>query len=221
MTSPANLTAEVLIDEDPLPPMAASTPMRAAHPVLSLLIRRSVSGLVSIVVVAVIVYFATLVLPGDAATAILGNQATPARLAQLRHQLNLDRSPLAGFWSWFTGLLHGDFGTSLTQQRPVWQVIGLRLGNSAVLVVLASLTSTVIGIALGAFAGARRDRAIDHGMSVVALVAWAACAVHPQARRRHPGRTRQAAATADNTDHRDDALCLSDDPGGHHRCVDQ
>lgn len=173
MTSSANLTTDILTDQAPLPPTTVSPPLRGSHPALSLLGRRSLSGLISVLVVAVIVYFATLVLPGDAATAILGNQATPARVAQLRHQLGLDRSALAGFWSWFTGLLHGDFGRSLSQQRPVSAVIGPRLANSAVLIVLASIASTAIGIALGALAAARRDKPSDHGMSVVALVASA------------------------------------------------
>lgn len=146
---------------------------RRQRPLLRLLRQRGLSGLVSVVVVAVIVYFATLVLPGDAATAILGNQATPARLAQLRHQLGLDRSALASFWSWISGLVHGDFGTSLTENRSVWKVVSPRLANSVVLVVLASVCSTVLGVALGAVAAARRDKPLDHVMSSASLVASA------------------------------------------------
>lgn len=150
----------------------ASAPARR-RPLLTLLRRRGVSGLVAVVVVAVLVYFATLVLPGDAATAILGSQATPQRIAQLRHQLGLDRSAAASFWSWATGLLHGDFGTSLSENRSVWSVVSPRLANSVVLVLLASVISTVLGVALGAVAAARPDKAVDHLMSTVSLVAAA------------------------------------------------
>ena len=141
------------------------------HPVWSLVWRRGLLGVVSVIIVAVIVYFATLVLPGDAATSILGNQATPARIAALRHQLGLDKSVVNGFLSWITGLLHGDFGTSLTTRQPVGSLIGPRIENSAVLVVLASLLSTIIGVVLGALAAARRDKWLDNTMSVGALAA--------------------------------------------------
>ncbi len=146
---------------------------RRAHPVWSLVWRRGLLGIVSVLIVAIIVYFATLVLPGDAATAILGNQATPARVAALRHQLGLDQSVVGGFWSWITGLLHGDFGTSLTTRQPVGTLIGPRLENSVVLVVLASVLSTVIGVVLGALAAARRDKLLDNVMSVGSLAASA------------------------------------------------
>ena len=73
---------------------------RTAHPIRSLLISRLLTGVVSVFVISIVVYAATLVLPGDAATAILGQQATPQRLADLRHQLHLDQSPISGYLSW-------------------------------------------------------------------------------------------------------------------------
>ena len=95
---------------------------RAAHPIRSLVVSRVLAGAVSVFVISIIVYAATLVLPGDAATAILGQQATPERLAALRAQLHLDQSPISGYLSWVTSALHGDFGTSLTQRLPVWDI---------------------------------------------------------------------------------------------------
>lgn len=159
--------------EPPVPAPDTSAGVSARRLVLSMLWRRLAFGLFSVVVVAIIVYFATLILPGDAATAILGNQATPARIAALRKQLGLDQSALSGFWSWSTGLLRGDFGQSLTENRSVWDVVRPRLGNSIVLVVLASLASTVIGVVLGAVAAARRDKPVDHVLSILSLVASA------------------------------------------------
>jgi peptide/nickel transport system permease protein len=144
-----------------------------AHPIRDLIVVRSLWGVFSVFVVSLIVYFATLVLPGDAATAILGQQATPERLKLLRHQLHLDQPALSGFWHWFTGLFHGDFGQSLSRQQPVWQVVRPNLENSVVLIVAAAVLSTVIGITLGTMAAARRDRPIDHLMSVLALAASA------------------------------------------------
>jgi peptide/nickel transport system permease protein len=142
-----------------------------SHPIRSLLIRRAGLGAVTVVVVSVIVYFATHVLPGDAATAILGQQATPARLAQLRDQLGLNQSAVAGFWHWATVAVRGDFGQSLAGSRPVTAVVGTQLENSAVLVAIAAVVSTVLGILLGVCAAFRRDGIFDSVASVISLVA--------------------------------------------------
>jgi peptide/nickel transport system permease protein len=114
------------------------------------------------------------VLPGDAAQAILGQQAAnPERLAVLREQLGLDKSPWQGFLDWFTGILHGDLGTSLTTGLPVTQLLGPKILNSACLVLVAAVVSTVIGVSLGSFTASRRDGVLDHLTSIVSLVASA------------------------------------------------
>ena len=56
-------------------------------------------------------FLATQALPGDPARAILGRSATPASLAALRRQLHLDRPVISQYWTWVTGLLHGNLGT--------------------------------------------------------------------------------------------------------------
>ena len=155
------------------PPAADGRPGRAGHPIRSMLAHRAVAGLFSVVAVAIIVYFATLVLPGDAAQAILGKQATPQRLALLRHQLHLDQPAWEGFLRWAGGALHGDFGTSLVNQQPVTSLVAPRLLNSLALVVLTAVISSVIGVVFGAIAARQRDQVSDHVMSVVALVASA------------------------------------------------
>lgn len=145
----------------------------ASHPVRSLVVSRVITGLVSVFVISIIVYAATVVLPGDAATAILGQQATPERLAALRTQLHLDQPPITGYLDWVTSALRGDFGKSLTQGLPVWDIVGPRLANSIVLIALTAIISTIAGVLLGMWAAARRDSLIDHSLSVSALVASA------------------------------------------------
>jgi peptide/nickel transport system permease protein len=144
---------------------------RTNHPIRSLLVRRLLTGVVSVWVISIVVYAATLVLPGDAATAILGQQATPERLVELRHQLHLDQSAIGGYLSWANAALHGDFGTSLTQGAPVWDLMVPRLANSIVLIVATAIISTLLGVLLGMWAAARRDSWVDHSLSVTALVA--------------------------------------------------
>jgi peptide/nickel transport system permease protein len=158
---------------EPATPHKQVSPPKKPHPIRSMIARRSAYGVLSIALVLVIVYFATLVLPGDAAQAILGKNSTPARLAILRRQLHLNQSHWVGFLHWVSGLLHGHFGTSLLTGQSVASMIGPRLENSAALVVISAVVSTILGVSLGAFAAARRNKLSDHGMSVVALVASA------------------------------------------------
>ena len=143
------------------------------HPVLSMVLTRIGWGTFSVLLVSGIVYASTLVLPGDAAQAILGQQATPERLALLREQLGLDRSAWAGFVDWFTGIFRGDFGASLSTRQPVTDLLGPKLLNSVTLVLVAALVSIVIGVTLGALSASRRDGVLDHVLSILSLIASA------------------------------------------------
>src|SRR5581483_5378545 len=82
----------------------------ATRPILSMVLSRLALGVVTIVLIAIIVYVATTVLPGDAATAIRRHSATPERVATLRAELGLDKPLLTRFWHWATNALRLNFG---------------------------------------------------------------------------------------------------------------
>ena len=86
---------------------------RKPHPIRDLIIKRSLIGILTLVLVSILVFVATQTLPGNAASAVLQNTATPARLAALEKQLGLNRPAVEQYWTWLTGVLHGNFGTSL------------------------------------------------------------------------------------------------------------
>lgn len=146
---------------------------RAPNPVLKLLAWRIPLGLLSLVAIAVFTYLATRVLPGDAASAVLGQSATPERLAQLRQELGLDLPIADGLWQWMSDVIRGDFGNSLLTGLPVEQTVGTKLVNSATLVVIVAVASLILGVVGGIIAANSRDRMIDHVSSVLALVAAA------------------------------------------------
>ena len=133
------------------------------------IVRRTLLGLLTLFLVSIVVFAATQALPGDAARAILGRTATPDSLAALREQLNLDEPVLQQYGNWLKGLLTGDLGNSLAANEPVTSVLGKRIANSAVLVLLAALISTPLAIAFGAISARRRDGPFDHVTSVVLL----------------------------------------------------
>jgi peptide/nickel transport system permease protein len=167
-----SVSAGTIDGPSPAAPAARNEP-RAAHPFRDLLVWRVPLGVLSVVFVAIVTYLATEILPGDAATAILGQSATPARIAILKRQLGLNQSLLGGLWHWISGYPSGRFGSSLVEQRPVTQVVFPVLTNSLVLVVAVAILSSLIGIVTGVLAANRRDGIIDHVWSTIALVATA------------------------------------------------
>ena len=134
------------------------------------IVRRLLLGLLTLFLVSLVVFAATQALPGDPARAILGRGATPESLTALREQLNLNRSIPYQYTDWLGGLLVGDAGTSLAATRPVTELLGDRLLNSAFLVLCAALVSIPISIAIGAYAALRRDGAFDVSSSLITLV---------------------------------------------------
>lgn len=139
-----------------------------------LVVRRAVLGILTLFLVSLVVFFATQLLPGDTARAVLGRSATPERLEALRAQLHLDEPALVQFGRWAGGLLSGDPGTSLVNGRPVAELIGPRISNSLVLLALVGLFGIPPSILLGIYAALRRGRRSDSSVSVVALALAAA-----------------------------------------------
>jgi peptide/nickel transport system permease protein len=131
--------------------------------------RRLLVGLLTLVLLSVLVFAATEVLPGDAARAVLGGSASPERVAALEKQLHLDAPVPLQYVHWAGDIVTGNLGTSLANGRSVSEVVGPRLVNSAVLIFLAGVIGTVLGVLAGVVAAARRDRFFDTTTSVVSL----------------------------------------------------
>jgi peptide/nickel transport system permease protein len=141
------------------------------HGIWGFVLRRIALGIVTLFLVSIVVFAATQALPGDAARAFLGKNATPQSLATLRQQLGLDRPVVTQYVDWLKGFVQGDLGKSLTgSQEPVSTVIGQRIKNSAFLVLIAALISIPLSIVIGAIGARRRDQAFDHVSSMAMLI---------------------------------------------------
>ena len=138
-----------------------------------MVLRRGALGVLTLLLVSIVVFAATVILPGNAARAVLKNSATPERIRAVEAQLHLDRPATVQYWTWMTGVLRGDFGNSLANGQPVSHLVGGRIENSAVLVVLAGVLGTVIALLLGVLAAARRDGWLDNSISVISLAVTA------------------------------------------------
>jgi peptide/nickel transport system permease protein len=134
------------------------------------LLRRIGLGILTLWLVSLVVFAAVIALPGDAATAILGKTATPARVAALREQLHLNESVVTQYLQWLKGILTFDFGNSAATQQPVTQILSDRVANSAFLVFVASIIAIPLSIVMGVWMAMKRDRAVDSVTSTVTLV---------------------------------------------------
>ena len=84
---------------------------------LKFILTRIALGFLSLLAVSILIFVATELLPGDVASAVLGQGATKETLAAYRIELGLDRPALVRYWEWFTGAIQGDFGSALTRSE--------------------------------------------------------------------------------------------------------
>lgn len=128
------------------------------------ILRRLAVSIFILFAVSIIIFCATLLLPGSPAEAILGQQATPERIAALEAEMNLDKPPVERYFLWLGGVFIGDFGTSTSTGGPVSDLLGEPLVNSLVLMALAALFSIPLGIFVGIYSawwrGYKRDTTI-------------------------------------------------------------
>jgi peptide/nickel transport system permease protein len=118
----------------------------------------------------VVVFLLMRVLPGDPAAAMLGTNATPQAVEDLRSQLGLDKPLLQQFSDYVLGLLHLDLGRSLALRAPVTTLLAQALAPTLLLTLGGTLVSVVVGVPLGIVAALRRGGWADYLASVGALL---------------------------------------------------
>ncbi|MCZ1014180.1 ABC transporter permease [Streptomyces noursei] len=117
-----------------------------------------------------LVFAATQLAPGDAAAARLAGQgASPAQIAELRHNLGLDRPAWERYGDWLWSALHGDLGHSYATGEPVSALIAERAGNSLVLGLVAAALLVPSAVGLGLWAGLRAGRSADRVVTTATL----------------------------------------------------
>ena len=116
--------------------------------------QRLALGLLTLFVVSLIIFLGVELLPGDLAEAILGQAATEETVAAFRRELNLDLPAHTRYINWLAGMLQGDMGRSLANQREISELIGVRLGNTLVMAALAATPSSAVMAATMSMAAA-------------------------------------------------------------------
>jgi peptide/nickel transport system permease protein len=128
---------------------------------LSFIIRRFFTALLSLLLASLLVFSALLAIPGDPAQVILGLDANPQALAALRSKLGLDVPAPRRFVNWVAAAARGDLGESLNYQRPVSALIADRLSVSVPLALGGAILAVLIALPLGILAAVWRRTPLD------------------------------------------------------------
>jgi peptide/nickel transport system permease protein len=133
------------------------------------LLKRIGLALLTLVLLSLIIFFAGSVLPGNPGRAILGPFASQHAVQALDQRLGVNRPLLSQYWSWVTGLLRGDMGTSYQFRSPVSGFLFPALGRSLKLAAVAFVIVVPVSIVGGVVAALNRGRTVDRAISVAGL----------------------------------------------------
>lgn len=111
--------------------------------------------------------FSAFQLIGDPTTSILGTNATPDQVAQLQHELGLDRPLLIRYGEWLVHFLQGDMGTSYSYSMPVAEMVAAKLPVTFALTVMAFLMTVVVSIPLGIYTARREGGILDRTVTIL------------------------------------------------------
>lgn len=134
---------------------------------IAFVIRRLLQTVVVLFIVTLIVFSILQVLPGDPARTLLGPEASPEQVEQVREELGLDRPLPVQYITWVEQALHGDLGKSIAFREDVTKIIGEHLPKTIYISILSMVMAIFIGVPAGIIAAIRRGGKIDSLISVV------------------------------------------------------
>jgi peptide/nickel transport system permease protein len=133
---------------------------------ITFILKRLGSGIVTLLAVSILVFSLLYVSSGSIARNILGDQATPGQLAVKEAELGLDQPVITRYFSWLTGALQGDLGSSWFTSEPVADALATRIPVTMTMVVVAMILIAIIATLIGVAAAVKRgwvDRVVQIG----------------------------------------------------------
>ncbi|CAI8794256.1 ABC transporter permease [Pseudomonas chlororaphis] len=131
--------------------------------------RRMGAAVVTLLIVSMVVFAITAVLPGDAAQQALGQFATQEQVAALRLKLGLDQPGVVRYLHWLLSLLAGDMGTSVSNAMPVSELMAGRVPNTLMLAAVTAVVSVPVALTLGIGSAMGRGGRLDSVLSFITL----------------------------------------------------
>lgn len=123
----------------------------------------------TLLLISIVTFVITNILPGDVATMIMGTRSNPETLAALRQDLGLNDPLLVRYGNWIWGILQGDWGTSLRFKEPISKLMGQKMLASGMIVVLSLVIALTLAIPLGVISAVRQNQWQDTVSSGIAL----------------------------------------------------
>jgi len=135
------------------------------------IVRRLLILIPQLLILSLLVFLLAHIMPGDALRGLITPGMTQEQVEHLRYVHGLDASWFTQYAQWLGGIFRGDFGRSISHQRPVVDVIGETLGNTMRLSFLTTIFTYLLAIPLGIIAGRKNGTLIDRGIMVYTFVA--------------------------------------------------
>ena len=138
------------------------------------IIRRVLQALVTVLIVTVVSFGMMHMVPTGLVHALVGarDANNPQAIAQVTHELGLDKPLVEQYWIWLTHLLHGDFGYDYTYNQSVGSLIAGTLGQSMYIVFLALVISVIIAVPMGLIQATRRNTWVDHSLTTFSFIGY-------------------------------------------------
>jgi peptide/nickel transport system permease protein len=147
--------------------------------VFRFLIRRTLVMIPTLVVISALVFIIIQLPEGDYLTSYItelqaqGERISAEKIRFLREQHGLDRPPLEQYFTWFTGMLRGDFGYSFEYDLPVSEVVGDRLFLSFLLSFTTILFTWAVAFPIGVYSATHQYSVADHGLTLIGFLGLA------------------------------------------------
>lgn len=133
------------------------------------LIKRVLLAVGVILAIAAITFFVLNIVPGDPVRVMLGDMADEATVQRIREQMGLNKPVIEQFVTWLGNMLHGDFGVSYTQRKPVLFLMSRAIVVTAKLAGFAYLFALVLGLVVGVLAAVNHGRLLDRVLMALAI----------------------------------------------------
>jgi peptide/nickel transport system permease protein len=143
------------------------------HPVLRTVLQRLALGVITLFAVSILIFSMVEFLPGDFATQILGQSATPETVKAFEHEIGIDRPAYVRYVEWIGKVAHGDFGSSYASRadyrRTVGEIIIPRLKNTLFLALMTAIIAVPLALFLGIMAALYRNGWFDRIVNSLTL----------------------------------------------------
>lgn len=137
---------------------------------MNTLSRRILGAIPVLLGISFLVFMLMHIAPGDPVSLLLGDDATPADVEQLRRELGLDKPLLVQYWDFLSRAVRGDFGRSLKFNEPVMKLVFERLPATIELAFISLIVAIIIAVPLGVYSAIKHNSLFDHAGMSVALI---------------------------------------------------